>query len=426
MKVRDSIKEFRLIPIDELEIIQGDLKNLEKDEYEKLKQSILEFGFTSPFHLWDDDGQLKLLDGTQRLRTLKTLRDVEKVELPQSLPAVIIDAPDEQTARKILLTLTSQYGRMTDDGLSSFMIESGLDLEFLKKYTRFPEVTYDDILDSLLPEGEGLCDEDEVPEVVEPKSKLGDLYQLGKHKLMCGDSTSLADVQRLMNGELADMWIADPPFGVSYMEKNAAVNGGIVHNQEGKEIMSDTKSVEELCPFWKDAAIAAYEVTTDQAANYWCACQGSDKMMMMMMMMMDEAGWNIRHELIWVKSSLVFGRSDYHYRHEPIIYGWKKKGTHKWYGDRKQDSVLEIDRPNKSDLHPTTKPVELFENFIRNSTIQEQLIFESFGGSGTTLIASEKLNRRSNTMELDPHYCDVIISRWEKYTGRQAELIISI
>jgi len=142
-------------------------------------------------------------------------------------------------------------------------------------------------------------------------------------------------------------------------------------------------------------------------------------MMMMMMMMMDEAGWNIRHELIWVKSSFVFGRSDYHYRHEPIIYGWKKKGTHEWHGDRKQSSVFEIDRPHNSELHPTTKPVELFSHFIKNSTQAGQKVFESFGGSGTTLIACEALKRTSFTMELDPHYCSVIIKRWEEYTGKK-------
>jgi site-specific DNA-methyltransferase (adenine-specific) len=251
--------------------------------------------------------------------------------------------------------------------------------------------------------------------------KLGDLYECGPHRVMCGSSLDLDQVKHLMDGQLADLWIADPPFGVSYVEKNAAVCGGIVKNAVGKEIKSDTLSVEELKPFWKSCAEAAYAVTTDKASNYWCACQGSDKMMMMMMMMMDEAGWNIRHELIWVKQQFVFGRSDYHYRHEPIIYGWKKKGTHEWFADRKQDSVFEIDRPHKSDLHPTTKPVELFSRFIQNSTAPGQRVFESFGGSGTTLIASEKLGRASNTMELDPHYVGIIIQRWEDLTGLKSK-----
>lgn len=264
------------------------------------------------------------------------------------------------------------------------------------------------------------CDEDDIPEVKETICKKGDLWILGNHRLLCGDSTNILDVERLMNNEKADLWITDPPYGVSYMEKNAAVHGGIVKNQIGKEISSDTKSVEELCPFWRDVASNAFLVTTEKSSSYWFACQGSDKMMMMMMMMLDEAGWNIRHELIWVKSSFVFGRSDYHYRHEPIIYGWKKDGTHEWHGDRKQDSVIEVDRPHKSDLHPTTKPVELYEKFINNSSKPGQILLETFCGSGTAIIASEKLNRKCRAIEIDPKYCDVIIQRWEKYSNKKA------
>lgn len=140
----------------------------------------------------------------------------------------------------------------------------------------------------------------------------------------------------------------------------------------------------------------------------------------MMMMMMQEAGWNTRHELIWVKSSLVLSRADYHYRHEPIIYGWKKNGTHEWFGDRKQDSVLEFDRPTKSDLHPTTKPVELISRLIQNSSDIGYRVLDTFGGSGTTLIACELLRRKAFLMEIDPRYVDTIITRWQKQTGLEA------
>jgi DNA modification methylase len=226
------------------------------------------------------------------------------------------------------------------------------------------------------------------------------------------------EINILMSGDKADLWITDPPYGVSYIAKNAAVHGGIVKNSEGKEITNDTKTVKELCPFWKAVAQNAYLNTTSKASHYWFACQGSDKMMMMMMMMMDESGWNIRHELIWVKSSFVFGRSDYHYRHEPIIYGWKKDGTHNWCGDRKQDSVFEIPRPHKSDLHPTTKPVELITEFIMNSSNTDQIILDTFGGSGTTLIAAEKTGRKCFMAEIDTRYCDVILNRYSKYSGK--------
>jgi hypothetical protein len=152
MKVRDSIKRLDYLSLDELVIIQGDLKNLEKPEYEQLRSSVLDFGIVSPFHIWEDNGQLDVLDGTQRTRALKTMRDVEGVELPDKFPCVIIDAPNKEIARQILLVLTSQYGRMTEEGLSAYMIDSGLNLDFLKKYTRFPEVKYDAILDTLLDE----------------------------------------------------------------------------------------------------------------------------------------------------------------------------------------------------------------------------------------------------------------------------------
>lgn len=273
-------------------------------------------------------------------------------------------------------------------------------------------------LDKLDPQ----CDEDEVPEVKHDSvTKRGDVWLLGEHRVMCGDSTMIDDVEKLMDGQKADLWIADPPFGVSYMEKNLAVNNQVVKNQEGKEIKSDTKSVDELCPFWKDVALNAYSVTTNEASSYWCACQGSDKMMMMMMML-DEAGWNIRHELIWAKDSFVFGRSDYHYQHEPIIYGWKKKGKHNWYSDRKQSSLFSIDRPKKSDLHPTTKPVELFQEFFKNSCPRKGLIYESFAGSGTSVIAAENRDQKCYGMELDEYYCDIIVERWQKYTGKEAVL----
>lgn len=375
------------------------------DQIDRLVKVIEYQGFRRPIIVSNQSGQI--VCGHGRLLAAKRLK-------LKQVPVIYQDyaSPEQEYADHVADNAIAEWADLDLSAINTDLasLSEDFDIELLG------------IKDFVVEQPEMIpqADEDEVPEHVEPRTKLGDVYQLGRHRLMCGDSTLIDDVEKLMNAKLADLWIADPPFGVSYMEKNAAVHGGVVKNQTGKEIKSDTKSVEELCPFWRDAASNAFMVTTNEASNYWCACQGSDKMMMMMMM--DEAGWNIRHELIWVKSSFVFGRSDYHYRHEPIIYGWKKKGTHNWYADRKQDSVLEIDRPSKSDLHPTTKPVELFEHFIANSTKPGDLIFESFGGSGTTLIAAEKLSRKSNTMELDPHYCDVIVARWEKYTGKTAEL----
>jgi hypothetical protein len=408
------------LPLENILDFQGELKSLSSTNYERLKKQILEQGFSAPIFVWKNNAKYYCLDGTQRRLVLTRLK-AEGYKIPD-LPAVEIFAKTKLEAKKKLLSYVSQFGKVESQGLYEFIIEAEIPIEDMSDF-EIPEIDMDDFKAEYFadepPAGAG--SEDNIPEVElnELGVKLGDIFQLGEHRLMCGSSLEIDQVKKLMDGNFADLWIADPPFGVSYVEKNAAVHGGIVKNAVGKEIKSDTKTVKELMPFWKSASECAYAVTTDKASNYWCACQGSDKMMMMMMMMMDEAGWNIRHELIWVKSSFVFGRSDYHYRHEPIIYGWKKKGTHEWHGDRKQSSVFEIDRPHNSELHPTTKPVELFSHFIKNSTQAGQKVFESFGGSGTTLIACEALKRTSFTMELDPHYCSVIIKRWEEYTGKK-------
>lgn len=255
---------------------------------------------------------------------------------------------------------------------------------------------------------------------VEPKTKLGDLYRLGDHVLLCGNSKKREDVERLMGGEKANLFLTDPPYGVSYTLKNIAVNGDISPTSQGEnEIENDELTLEEIKPVWFSAAKNALDFCFDDASYYWFACQGGDQMMMMMMMLGD-AGWLVRHELIWKKSSMVFGRSDYHYAHEPIIYGWKKKGKHNWYSDRKQTSVLEFDRPSKSELHPTTKPVELVSYLMGNNTQPGNIVLDLFGGSGTTLIASEQTSRKCRMMEISEKYCDVIINRWIKLTGKEA------
>lgn len=267
-------------------------------------------------------------------------------------------------------------------------------------------------------EKEGLCDPDEIPEKLEPRTKRGDIYRLGNHRLMCGDSTMIDDVEKLMDGEKADLWLTDPPYGVAY--ESAGRRGK--ENQHA-EIKNDAMPLDEMGEFWFQVASNALISCTDKASYYWFACQGGDQMMMMMMMSIGRANWKVRHELIWVKDQMVFGRSDYHYKHEPILYGWKSDGTHEWFADRKQTSVLEFPRPKKSEEHPTMKPVELVAYLMGNSSQQGQIVLDTFGGSGTTLIASEQTHRKARLMELSERYCDVIVARWEKFTGQKAELI---
>lgn len=257
------------------------------------------------------------------------------------------------------------------------------------------------------------CGEDEIPEKVEARTKRGDVYQLGRHRLLCGDSTLIDDVEKLMGVEKADLWLTDPPYGVAYRSNGA--------EDKHRPIENDAHSLEEMGEFWTQVAANALIVSSDKAPYYWFACQGGDQMMMMMSI--SHAAWKVRHELIWVKDQFVLGRCDYHYQHEPILYGWKADGTHEWFSDRKQTSVLEFPRPKSSDLHPTMKPVELVEYLMGNSSKSGAIVLDTFGGSGTTMIAAEKSGRQARLIELDAHYCDVIVARWEKYTGKKAELL---
>lgn len=260
--------------------------------------------------------------------------------------------------------------------------------------------------------------EDEVPEQVETKCKRGDIWQLGEHRLMCGDSTKIDDVEKLMNGEKADLLFTDPPYNVNIEQKKKK----ILHCNEYNKIQNDNLPMEEFKAFLSDVFKNAYISLKETASYYVFSCQGGDQEMMMMMMMR-ESGIPCRHQLIWVKDAPVFSmnRLDYDYKHEPILYGWVKKHDFKRKGEQDK-SVWEYKR-TANKLHPTMKPIELIGNALKNSTDANDLVLDLFGGSGSTLIACEQLNRKCYTMELDEHYCDVIITRWENLTGKKAELI---
>lgn len=264
------------------------------------------------------------------------------------------------------------------------------------------------------------CDPDDVPDALpEPKVVRGEVYLLGRHRLMCGDSTVITDVERLMNGEKADLWLTDAPYGVSYADKNEFLNSLGNGIRLTKRIENDHMSLDDSAEFWFQVASCAFSFCSNKAAYYWFACQGGDQMMMMMMQSLGRAAWKVRHELIWVKNNHVLGRCDYQYKHEPILYGWKKDGTHNFYGGF-QTSVIEFPKPQANKLHPTMKPVELFELLMNNSTKQGELVLETFGGSGTSVIAAEKTSRKCYAIEIDPHYCGVILDRWQKFTGQKA------
>ena len=250
-------------------------------------------------------------------------------------------------------------------------------------------------------------DPPEVDETSEPICRRGELWQLGRHRLMCGDSLAKSDMQRLMGEEKADLLVTDPPYGIDYVGKTP----------DALKIANDSFQGGEFMEFLRSAFVCAAGSMRDGAVWYiWHASNKADIFMQACV----AAGWTVRQVLVWVKNSLVLGRQDYQWRHELCLYGWIDGAAHYWGNDRSQTTVLEFDKPNRNDIHPTMKPVRMFDYQIRNSCRPGDIVLDIFGGSGTTLIACEQNERICRTMEIDPRYCDAIIKRWENLTGQKA------
>lgn len=257
-------------------------------------------------------------------------------------------------------------------------------------------------------EGGGGVTEDEVPEPpVDPITKPGDLWILGNHRLLCGDATKAEDVQRLMDGQQVELWLTDPPYNVDYTGKT----------KDALKVANDSMADQEFRSFLVKAFSNAFSATKPGAAFYiWHAdLEGFN-----FRGAVHDCAQRVRQCLIWNKNIMVMGRQDYHWKHEPCLYGWKDGAAHAWYSDRKQTTVLNFDRPSRSEQHPTMKPVALFVYLIANSSGHGSSVLDTFAGSGTTLIACEQLNRTCYGMELSPQYCDVIVNRWENLTGQTA------
>lgn len=250
--------------------------------------------------------------------------------------------------------------------------------------------------------------------------KPGDVWQLGEHRLMCGDSIDLQQVKTLMGGVKCDLLITDPPYGVAIGDKNKLLQemvGG--SNQVTENIKNDNISVEELYKILQKAMENARLSAKNDASYFVFSPPGGD--MGLMMMMMRDAGLTVRHQLVWNKNSATFslGRLDYDYKHEAIMYTWTDK-HHNYREGPFRNTVWDVDKPTHCDLHPTMKPIELLSAMMLDTTKEGDIILDLFGGSGSTMIAAEQLERKAYLMELDPHYCDVIIARWEKLTGQKA------
>lgn len=242
------------------------------------------------------------------------------------------------------------------------------------------------------------------------KVKIGQLWQLGKHRLFCGDVTDETTLNKLLNDKMIDCVWTDPPYGVSYVGKTS----------QSLTIENDNLNEDDMQIFLNKTFKSLYEKSKPGCTYYICSPSGKELFPFINTL----KSLNIwRHTLIWVKDSFVMGRSDYHYRHEVVLYGWKEGAAHKWVGDRKQDTVLEFERPKRSEEHPTMKPIKLITKMLTNSTNENDLICDPFGGSGSTLLAAEQINRQAYLCEINPKYCAVTISRWQNLTGEKAVLI---
>lgn len=259
----------------------------------------------------------------------------------------------------------------------------------------------------------------ELPE--EPKTKHGDIYKLGNHYLMCGDSTKESDVAKLMNNNKANLFLTDPPYNVALGNHDTPETARQRHRRtDGLIIMNDKMSDNDFLDFLTKCFSIAKDNMKDGASFYiWHA----DNESLTFRQALKNSGLELRQTLIWNKNAITLGRQDYQWKHEPCLYGWKDGASHSWFSDRSQPTVLDFKKPSKSENHPTMKPIELFAYQIKNSSKANDIILDTFGGSGTSIIACEQLNRICFTMELDPRYCDVIVDRWETFTNQKAELI---
>lgn len=438
-----TMPELRITmtPTDELVPYAGNAKEHPEEQIEQIVSSIESFGFNDPVAVWhDDEGQPVIVEGHGRVLAAQRMGIGE-------LPTIALDhLTDEQ--RRAYVHVHNQT-----------TLTSGFDLEVLQQeLAALPEFdwgAYGFDVDELLEPMPDELDEDELPPApAEPRTRLGDVWVMGRHRLMCGDSTDPAQVERLMAGREADLLLTDPPYNVAYGQDNGNSRWDPVKGKrrtDQKTILNDKFDDEaSFQRFIEDAMEAGKAVMRAGATWYvWFAAMHSPAVFQAM----EEVGLPPKQELVWVKNHFVLGRSDYQWMHEPCLFGWKGGAPHYFANTRAESTVIDdvqnlkklskadlrqmleeilspdnpstvlrFDKPVASAEHPTMKPVKLFARLIRNSSRKGEAVLDLFGGSGTTAVACEQMGRDAYLMELDPAYCDVIVARWERLTGREARL----
>ncbi len=397
--MRDRVIELRRVRSGDLQPNPANWRRHPERQRSALRGLLREIGYADALLAVERKGDLVLIDGHLR----------QSLDPEQVVPVLVLDL-SEAEADTLLATL---------DPLSAMARPDPESLAELLGRVEASSAAVASLLDSLargagLPPRRGLADPEEIPPLAEKvRTRPGELWLLGTHRLICGDASDPRELERLMAGELAEVLWTDPPYGVSYQGKTA----------RALRIAGDRPT--DLDALLPAAFAAADRVLAPGAALYVMHPAGSASVRFGEAFL--DAGWRLRQTLIWVKDRMVLGHADYHFRHEPILFGYKPGGGRRgrghggWYGGDGQDSVLEVPRPAASREHPTAKPVELVRRCLANSAAPEALVLDPFAGSGCSLIACEELGLRARLLEIDPAYCDVMIRRWEAFTGGRAK-----
>jgi DNA modification methylase len=380
-------------------------KDLKPDdaEYIKIKNSIVKFGFVSPLVINKD---MTVIGGHQRLKVLKDL-GITEVE------CIVVDL-DKTNEKALNIALNKIQGDWDEERLEALLQELKLE-EFDINLTGFDFDEVDEMLKDISGSKEDDFDIDSAyEEIEEPITKPGDIWILGNHRLMCGDSTIQENIKKLMNNRKSDMVFTDPPYLMNF-EGNVHADGSKSFNARYGKIKNDNMNREDGDKF----ILKMFEIIKkyNKGAYYVCFYRlGLDYIFRAL----DKLNNRYKALIIWNKGNHTLSNSDYMSKYEPIIYGWFQ--SHLFYGNRSNFDIWDIERTKKNELHPTMKPVDLVVEAIKNSSKVEDIILDLFGGSGTTLIAAEQMNRICYMMELEPKYCDVIVKRWENLTNREAIL----
>ena len=372
-----------------------------EEQVAQIAASIAEFGFTNPI-LAGADGVI--VAGHGRLAAAH--------KLGLALVPVVVLEHLSPTQRRALVIADNRIAENAgwDEAMLRIELVTLQDDDFDVSLTGFDADALAELLADEDGNGAGETDDDAVPEITEtPISRLGDVWVLGGHRLLCGDSTKAECFEQLLQGEPVDMVFTDPPYNVNYAntakDKMRGTNRAILNDNLGDGFY--------------DFLLAALTPTIANCRGGIYVAMSSSELDVLQSAFR-EAGGKWSTFVIWAKNTFTLGRSDYQRQYEPILYGWPEGATRHWCGDRDQSDVWQIKKPHKNDLHPTMKPVELVERAIRNSSRPGNVVLDPFGGSGTTLIAAEKSGRLAQLIELDPKYADVIVRRWQEWTGKQA------